>query len=47
MVSLKLRDIAILKIKNTCYCCIITGTSKSEAINVMQNIDSIEKSGTS
>ena len=33
-----------LKIKNADYCCIITGISKSKAINLMQNIDLTEKS---
>ena len=42
---MSLSDIAILKIKNVNYCCIITGISKSEAINLLQNIDSIEKIG--
>ena len=39
-------NIAILKIKNVDYRCIITGISKSEAINLMQNIDLTEKSKT-
>ena len=43
---MNLSIIAILKIKNAYYCCMITGMSKSEAINFMQNIDSTEKSGT-
>ena len=43
---MNLSDAAILKIKNTDYCCIITGISKSEAINLMQNIDLTEKSKT-
>ena len=41
-----LSDIAILNIKGADYCCIISGISKSEAINLMQNIDLTEKSGT-
>ena len=36
---MELSDIAISKIKNADYRCIISGISKSEAINVMQNID--------
>ena len=44
--SLSLRDTAILKFKDTSYRCIITGLSKSEAINVVQSIDSTERSGT-
>ena len=39
MMSRNLGNIAILNIKNTNYRCIITGISKSEAINLMQNID--------
>ena len=46
-------DIAILKIKNTNYCFIITGITtyfyyywKSEAIKLLQKIDLTEKSGT-
>ena len=35
MMSMNLSDIAILKIKNADYCCIITGISKSEAINLI------------
>ena len=42
---MSLSDIAILKIKNVNYCCIIIGISKSEAINLLQNIDSTEKIG--
>ena len=34
MLSMNLSNIAILKIKNTNYCCIITGTSKIEAIKL-------------
>ena len=36
--SLNVRDIAILNIKSADYCCIISGISKSKAINLMQNI---------
>ena len=45
MMSMKLRNIAILKIKNANYRCIITGICKIEAIKLMQNIDLTEKSG--
>ena len=38
MMSMNLTDIAILNIKGSDYCCIVTGISKSEAINLMQNI---------
>ena len=46
MMSMNLSDIAILNIKGCDYCCVISGISKSEAINLMQNIDLTEKSGT-
>ena len=46
MISMNLVNNYILNIKNANYCCIISETSKSEAINLMQNIDLIEKSGT-
>ena len=39
MMLMNLSDIGIIKIKNVSYCYIITGISKSEAINLMQNID--------
>ena len=42
---MKLSDIAILNIKGSDYCCIISLISKTEAINLMQNADLIEKSG--
>ena len=44
--SINLSDIAISKIKNTNYCCIITVISKSEAIKLLQNIDLTENSET-
>ena len=43
---MNLSNTAILKIKNADYRCIITAISKSEAINLMQNIVSTEKSGS-
>ena len=46
MMSMNLDDIAILNIEGTNYYCIIGRISKSEAINVMQNSDLTEKSGT-
>ena len=46
MMSMNLSNVAILKIKNTDYCCITTGISKSKAINLMQNIDLTEKRET-
>ena len=46
MMSMNLCDIAILNIKSADYCCIISGISKSEAINLIQKIDLTEKCGT-
>ena len=46
MMSMSFSDIAILKIKNADYRCIIIGISKSEAINLKKNINLTEKSGT-
>ena len=43
---MKLGDIAILNIKGVHYPCIISGISKSEAINFMQNIDLTKESRT-
>ena len=40
---MNLSDIAILTIENADYCCIISGISKIEAINLMQNTDLTEK----
>ena len=45
MMSVKRSDIYILNIKDADYCCIISGISKSEAINLLQNIDLTEESG--
>ena len=44
MMSMNLSDIAILNIQGADYCFIISGISKSEAINLVQNIDLTEKS---
>ena len=43
MISMNLSDIAILNIKSADYRCIISGISKSETINLMQNTDLTEK----
>ena len=43
MMSMNLSDIAILNNESADYCCIISGISKSEAINLMQNIDLTKK----
>ena len=44
--SMNLMDIAILNIKGSDYCCIISLISKNEAMNLLQNIDSTEKNQT-
>ena len=46
MMSMSLSDIAVLNIKGSDYCCIISLISKNEAINLLQNADLTEKSGT-
>ena len=43
---MNLSNIAILKIKSADYHYIISGTSNSEVIKLMQNIDLTKKSGT-
>ena len=43
---MNLSDIAVLNIKGSDYRCIISLMSKNEAINLMQNADLTEKSGT-
>ena len=43
MMSMNLSDITILNINSVDYRCSINEISKSEAINVMQNIDLSEK----
>ena len=43
---MNLGNIAVLKNKGADYRCIISGISKSEAVNLMQNIDLTKKSGT-
>ena len=42
MMSMNLSDIAILNIEDAYNCSIISGISKSEAINLRQNIDLTE-----
>ena len=44
MMSMNLSDIAILNIKGANYCFNISGISKREAIDLMQNIDLIKNS---
>ena len=46
MMSMKLSNISILNIKSADYRCIISGISKRETINLMQNINLTEKSRT-
>ena len=46
MMSMNLSDIAILNIKDSDYCCIISLISKTEAINLMQNADLTKKNRT-
>ena len=43
---MNLRDIAILNIKSADYRCILSRISKSEAINLMLNIDLTGEGGT-
>ena len=42
---MNLNDIYILNIKSTDYCCISSEISKSEATNLLKNIDLTEKVG--
>ena len=44
--SMNLSDVAISNIEGSDYRCIISGISKSEAINLMQDINLTEKRGT-
>ena len=37
MLSVYIRDIAIITVSNVDYCCIIHNTSKSEAINLLES----------
>ena len=46
MMSIKFSDSAILSIKVSAYCCIISLISKNEALNLIQNADLTEKSRT-
>ena len=45
MMSMNLSNIAILNIKGSDYCFIISLISKNESIHLMQNADLTEKSG--
>ena len=44
MMSMNLRDVAILNIKGSDYCCIISLISKTETINLLQNTNLTQKS---
>ena len=46
MISMNLSDIAILNIKSSDFCGIISLISKNEAMNFIQNADLTEKSRT-
>ena len=46
MMSINFSDIAILNNKGCDHHCIISLIIKNEAINLLQNADSTEKSGT-
>ena len=46
MMSMNLSVIVILNIKGSHYRCIISGISKNEAINLLQNANLTEKSAT-
>ena len=46
VMSMNLSDIAILNIKCFDYCSVVSGISKNEVINLMQNTDLTKKSGT-
>ena len=43
IMSVILKDVAILNIFSVDYCCIITGISKNEALNFLQNTDFSKK----
>ena len=46
MMSMDLKDIDILNICGVPHCCIITGITKSEDMNLLINADLSEKSGS-
>ena len=46
MMPINLSNIAILNIKDSDYCCIISLISKNEVIKLLQNADLTEKSET-
>ena len=46
MMSMNLSDTAILNINNADYPCIISRINKSETVNLLENAELTEKSGT-
>ena len=46
MLTINLSDIAILKLKDPNYCCIIILISKDEALNLLQNADQTKNAGS-
>ena len=46
MMSINHNNIAILNIKGSDFCCIISLITKNEATNLMQNADLTRKCGT-
>ena len=45
MMSINLNDYGILNIQNVDYCCNINGISKSNNVNILQNVDLTEERG--
>ena len=43
MMSINLKDIAILNINGSDYCCNIYGNSKNDTVNLLQNVDLTER----
>ena len=46
MMSINLNDNATLSIRDLDYCCIISGISQNENVNLLQNTDLSEQGGT-
>ena len=46
MMSLGINSIVTLNIQGIDYCCIIVGISKSEAMNLLKNVDLSKKSAS-
>ena len=46
MMSVNLSDIAILNIKGSDYCCVVSLFSENEAMKLLQNTDLTEQGGT-